>query len=417
MSILLKKVKVFDPNSSLHGKKLDLYVNTKGILEKYESQKAKKVIEEKGLVVFPGLCDLQVNFCEPGLEHKENIASGLRAASKGGITATLQVPNVVPAIDNKETITYVKSKANEHLTTLLVQCGISQSLKGKALTEVLDASDHGADAFGDGYHNVWHSGLLLKALQYLQHTDKVLFNQPYDVNLAEHGLMHEGVVSTVNGIHGIPSFVESMAISRDLEILRYAGGRLHFSQISTAKGVELIKKAKKEGLQVTCGVSYYHLIKTDEELSTFETNDKIMPPLRDEKDRKALLKGVKEGTVDVIVSNHRPQEQDCKKLEFNYADNGKIGVQSLFLALKTFTDLEDEVLYQALVANPRTLINKSTELNYGSEAEFFFFKEEKYELTKSEILSKSYNTSEIGTTYDFRIHGVVNGNKYEVFGK
>jgi len=279
MSVLLKKVKVFSPSSSLHGKKLDLFINNKGTLEKYENQKAKTVLEEKGVTVFSGLCDLQVNFCEPGLEHKETLSTGLSASARGGVTSVLQVPNVAPVIDNKETITYVKSKANQYLTDYLVQCGITVGLKGKGLTEVLDASENGADAFGDGYQNISHSGLLLKALQYLQHTDKVLFNQPYDVNLAKHGLMHEGITSTVNGIHGIPSFVETMAISRDLEILRYAGGKLHFPQISTAKGVELIKKAKKEGLQVTCGVSYFHLIKTDKELSDFDTNSKIMPPL------------------------------------------------------------------------------------------------------------------------------------------
>ena len=199
--------------------------------------------------------------------------------------------------------------------------------------------------------------------------------------------------------------------------MRYAGGRLHFPQISTIKSVELIKKAKKEGLNVTCGVSYYHLLKTDKELQDFDTNSKVMPPLRDEKDRKALLKGVKEGVIDVIVSNHRPQEEDCKKLEFNYADNGKIGVQSMFIALKTFTDLDDETLHNVLVLNPRKVVNKTTSIEYGSNADFFFYKEEKYKFTKEEIISKSTNTSEIGETYDFNILGTIKGDKHQVFGK
>lgn len=417
MSILIKKVKVFDPSSPLHGKKVDLFVNSKGVLEEYNRQKAKTTIEEKNLTAFSGICDLQANFCEPGLEHKETLDSGLKASARGGVTTVMQVPNVSPVIDNKETITYVKSKSALALPELLTQCGITLGLKGKALSEVLDASDHGADAFGDGYQNLSHSGLLLKALQYLQHTDKVLFNQPYDVNLSKHGLMHEGKVSTINGIHAIPSFVESMAISRDLEILRYAGGKLHFPQISTVKSVELVKKAKKEGLNVTCGVSYFHLIKTDDALKDFDTNSKIMPPLREDKDRKALLKGLKDGVIDVIVSNHRPQEEDCKKLEFNYADNGKIGIQSMFVSLKTNTDLTDEVLFNTLVLNPRELVNRTTSIEAGKKADFFLFKKEKYSFTKSEVLSKSKNTSEIGEEYNFNIVGIVKNDKHQFFGK
>lgn len=417
MSILIRKVKVFDPSSSLHGKRIDLFVNSKGVIEEYTDQKARKIIDVKNLMAFSGLCDLQANFCEPGLEHKESLETGLKASSKGGITTVMQVPNVYPVIDSKETITYLKTKSTHALPEVLVQCGISEGLNGKALTEVLDAADNGADAFGDGYSNLSHAGLLLKALQYLQHTDKVLFNQPYDVNLSRHGLMHEGDVSTANGVHGLPSFVETMAISRDLEILRYAGGKLHFPQISTAKSVELIKKAKKEGLNVSCGVSYFHLLKTDAELKDFDTNNRIMPPLRGEKDRKALLKGVKEGVIDVIVSNHRPQEEDCKKLEFNYADNGKIGVQSMFIALKSFTDLEDEVLHRVLVKNPREIVSKTTCLDIGQVADFFLFKKENYVLSKKEILSKSYNTSEIGEEYAFKVMATVKNNKYDFFGE
>lgn len=417
MSVRLKNIQVLDPASSLYGQKVDFYVGQEGRIEQYKDQKIEKEVDGEGKFIFPGLCDMQVNFSEPGFEHKEDVKSGMAAAEKGGITALLQVPNVYPIIDTKESISFVKSRRGDAIPHLMVQCAISKGVAGLEMTEVLDASDHGADAFGDGYQNTWHSGLLLKSLQYLQHTNKILINQPYDTKLAEHGLMHEGNVSTANGLPAIPSFVESMAISRDLEVLEYAGGRLHFAQISTSESVLLVKKAKKKGLNVTCGVSYYHLLKTDKCLKDFDTNNRVMPPLRSEKDRKALLKGVKEGVIDVVVSNHRPQEEDCKKLEFNYAENGKIGVQTLFIALKTHTDLTDEDLRRVLVDNPRQLLNQEVNtIELGQSADFLIASKEKYPFTKEEILSKSKNTSEIGEVYDYKIVGIMKHQNSRFFG-
>lgn len=417
MSIRLKNIQVLDPTSSFYGQVVDFYVAKDGTIEQFKDQKVVQEISGEGKFIFPGLCDMQVNFMEPGFEHKEDIKSGMAAAEKGGITALLQVPNVHPFIDSKETISFVKSRQADSIPHLMVQCAISQKGTGLEMTEVLDASENGADAFGDGYQNTWHSGLLLKSLQYLQHTNKILINQPYDTKLADHGLMHEGVVSTSNGLTGIPSFVESMAISRDLEILEYAGGRLHFAQISTWQSVLLIKKAKKKGLKVTCGVSYFHLLETDEGLKDFDTNNKVMPPLRSEKDRKALLKGVKEGVIDVVVSNHRPQEEDSKKLEFNYAQNGKIGVQTMFIALKTHTDLTDQDLSRVLVLNPRILLNQQpSTLELGHKADFFIASKETYQFRAEEVLSKSRNTSEIGQSYGYKIIGIVKHQNSRFFG-
>lgn len=417
MSILLKKVKVVDSQSSWNGKSIDLFISKDGKISKYDDQKVKKEVSIKGAFVFPGILDLSVNFCEPGLEQKETIMSGSEAAARGGVTAVLQVPNVEPVIDSKETITYAKSISNSDLVDFYVQAGVSKGLKCTDLTEALDMTDNGADAFGDGYKNIWHSGLLLKALQYLQHTDKVLITQPYDKNLNRHGLVHEGEVSTRNGIAGIPSLVEQMAIARDLEILKYAGGKLHFAQISSAESVSMIKQAKKEGLNVTCGVNYFNLIETEKAMLDFDSNNKIYPPLRTEKDRKVLLKGVKDGVIDVIVSNHQPQEEDCKKSEFNYTEFGKIGLQTMFIALKSKTDLSDEELQNVLVINPRTILGKpSVSISDDEEANFFICVKEKYTFDKKEILSLSCNTSEIDETYDFNIKGLIKGANNSFFG-
>jgi len=220
MSILLRNIKIIDPSSAWHGMSKSLFVNKEGLVEEFENQYFEKEIDAEEMFAFPGLCDFQVNFCEPGLDYREDISSGVNAAAKGGVTCVLQVPNTDPIIDSKEVISFLKQKASNKIVDLKIICASSKETKGTELTEILEASEYGADAFGDGYKNIWHSGLLIKTLQYLKHTDKLLINQPYDVNLSSHGLMHEGVQSTVNGIPGIPSFVESMAIKRDLEIWR-----------------------------------------------------------------------------------------------------------------------------------------------------------------------------------------------------
>jgi dihydroorotase len=410
MSTLLKNVQIIDSKSQWNGKKIDLFINEKGLIEKYIAQKFKKEIDCTDSYAFLGLCDLSVNFCEPGFEHKETLYSGAKAALAGGVTAVMQVPNVEPVIDTKENISYLKSRSKNLGLDFYIQAAISKKLSCKSLTEVLDMNEEGADAFGDGYTNVWHSGLLLKALQYLQHTDKVLFNTPYDKNLTPHGLAHEGKTSTKNGLSGIPSLVEQLAVARDLELLKYAGGKLHFSQISCAESVEMIKSAKKQGLKVTCGVNYFHLIANENALSDFDSNNKIMPPLRAETDRKALLKGIKEGIIDVIVSDHRPQDVDCKNVEFNYADNGKIGLQTMFIALKTFTDLSDEELQKTLVENPRKIINKEQiSIEEGKEANFFIFSKEENVLKIADLHSLSKNTSEIGQKYQAKINACFKG--------
>jgi dihydroorotase len=404
MSVLIKNVTVVDPSSKWHGKTLNLFVNNKGVLEEYAAQEVKKTIDYQDAMAFPGICDLSVNFCEPGLEHKETLASGAKAAIKGGVTAVLQVPNVDPVIDTKEALAYLKHKGKKLPIDFYFQAAISKNLDCKSLTEVLDMNDCGADAFGDGYSNSWHGGLLLKALQYLQHTNKVLFNTPYDKRIAVHGQMHEGKVSTKNGLAGIPSLVETLALNRDIEILKYAGGKLHFAMISTAESAEIIKQAKKQGLQVTCGVNYFNLVANENALSDFDSNNKIVPPLRSESDRKALIKAVKDGIIDVIVSDHRPQDIDCKKLEFNYADFGKIGLQTMFISLKTHSDFSDEELIKALVVNPRKILGKdSVKIEAGEVANFFIYSKETHVLLDKEIVSLSKNTSEIGQQYSFKI--------------
>lgn len=417
MSLVLRSVRVLDVQSEWNNQIIDLFVSDQGIIERFDNQKFKKEINLENASVFPGILDMAVNFGEPGLEHKETISSGCKAAMAGGVTSVLHVPNVDPIIDSKETISYLKAKSRDEFVDIYLQAGASKKLQCKALTEMLDMVDNGADAFGDGYSNIWHGGLLLKALQYLQHTDKVLINSPYDAHLMGHGLVHEGKVSTRNGLSGIPSLVEHIAVARDLEILKYSGGRLHFAQISCAESVDMIKHAKKQGLNVTCGVNYFNLIANENAIEDFDTNNKVFPPLRTETDRKALIKAVKDGIVDVIVSDHRPQEEDCKKLEFNYAEFGKIGVQTMFIALKSFTDLTYEELQKALVLNPKKILNKEFDsIKEGAKANFFVFSNEQHVLTSKDLHSISKNTSEIGQKFKYKIHTTVKGSKYLSFG-
>ena len=272
MNILLREVKILDPSSSHHNKVFNVHVKDGKIasIDKVE-HRAEKVIEAKGYILTPGWFDMRVNFNDPGLEHKEDLISGCKLASASGFTGVATLPNTIPVIQDKSKIEYLKSRSEQALTDVHPYGAVTLDTKGEDLTEMIDLHHAGAIGFTDGEKTLWHTDIFLKSLIYLQQIDGLLLNVPEDRMLTRFCSMNEGIMSTSLGLKGMPAISEHIAIKRDLDLLQYAGGKLHFSNISSKESVKLIKKAKSSGLNVTCDVSIHHLVHNEEDLATYDS--------------------------------------------------------------------------------------------------------------------------------------------------
>jgi dihydroorotase len=362
--LLLRQVTVMDKLSPHHDKVVDVLLEGGSIRDIGENVNVDgldipedRVVDGSGAMLSAGFVDLFADYREPGYEQKETIATGLATAARGGFTDVMLVPNTQPVSDGRAGVQYALQQGRGNPVRLHPLGAISQGIEGKALAEMMDMRAHGAIAFTDGWKPVQSSGLMMKALEYVKAFDGIVIQMPMDNSLAAGGLMHEGSQSTRLGMPGIPTLAESLMVQRDIELTRYAGSRLHITGVSSAESVELVRRAKADGVDVSCSVTPYHLLLNDEALHTYDSAFKVTPPLRTEADRQALIAGLADGTIDCIASHHRPQDWDAKAKEFEYAGEG-MAVQEIVLplVLKAVGEAVPlERIIDALTASPRRI--------------------------------------------------------------
>ncbi len=358
MKILIQSATIIDKGSSFHKKKKNVVINNGRIAEIGDKNySADKVIDAEGMFLSVGWFDLGAYVGDPGLEHKEDLASLAKAAAAGGFTDVAVLPNTYPTVQTKNEVSYITQGNDNRLVQIHALASVTKNNKGEELTEMIDLHESGAVGFTDGLKSVWHTDIFLKSLQYLQKFDGLLIDHPEDNWLSMFGQMHEGINSTMLGLKGMPRIAEEIAVSKNLELLTYAGGRLHFAKVSTAKTIDLIKAARKKGLNVSCDITGYQALLDDSLLMDFDTNYKVSPPLREKSDNEALIKALKEGTIDVLVSGHVPQDDESKFLEFDLADFGMINLQTFASQLSSLSksvDMED--LLEKITTAPRKLL-------------------------------------------------------------
>ena len=413
MKIIIREAKIIDSESTFHNKTVDLLIvdgSIKKIGTSLPNSDNSEEIKLDNLHVSQGWFDCSISLGEPGFEDRETIANGLYVAARSGFTAIALQPNSYPIIDNQSQINFVKSKANGFATELFPIGALTKGSEGKDMTELFDMKNAGAVAFGDYNKSLDNANLLKIALQYVQDFDGLVIAFAQDSNIKGNGVANEGVVSTQLGLKGIPNLAEELQIARNLFLLEYSGGKLHIPTISTAKSVELIKEAKAKGLKITCSVAVHNLVLTDSKLEGFDTRYKVTPPLRTETDRKALLAGILDNTIDMITSDHNPIDIEHKKMEFDLAKDGTIGLESAFGALLTVLSLEKVI--ENLTAGKTTFGIEKQNIDVGKKANITLFNPEvKSVFTKENILSKSKNSAFLGVEMKGKVYGIYNQGK------
>ena len=414
MTTLLKSATIIDASSPHHSKQKDILI-TNGIIQKIEdsipNKKEYTTVKLENLHVSCGWFDTSVSFGEPGYEERETIKNGLEVAAKSGFTAVAVNANTNPVIDNKAAVEFLINKANGSATKLYPIAALTKQSKGVEMAELYDMQQSGAIAFGDYNKPIENDNLLKISLLYAQNFDGLVYSFPKNNSIAGEGIVNEGISSTTLGLKGIPALAEHLQIARDLFLLEYTGGKLHIPTISTAKSVELIKEAKKKGLNVSCSVAAHHLLLTDDELHGFDSKAKVTPPLRTKDDIKALIKGLKSGVIDIITSDHNPIDIEHKKVEFSQAKNGTIGLESAFGAMNSVLNLEDFIA--SITTNPRNRFGiKNPEIKEGSSVDITLFNpEHSYTFSKEDILSTSKNSIFINKKLNGKVYGIFANNQ------
>jgi dihydroorotase len=410
MNLIIRTATIIDQKSPFHNQTVDVKISN-GIIEKIGSKlpntEGIQEIQFENLHLSQGWFDTSVSLGEPGFEDRESIKNGLEVAAKSGFSGIALQPNSFPVIDNQSQVHFVKQKAINSATDLYPIGALTKGSEGKDLAELFDMKNAGAIAFGDYTKSIANANLLKIGLQYAQDFDGLVIAFCEDENIKGNGVANEGIVSTRLGLKGIPNLAEEIIVARNLFLLEYTGGKLHIPTISTTKSVALIKMAKAKGLQVTCSVAVHHLVLTEEKLEGFDTRFKVSPALRAEDDRKSLLDGIIDNTIDCITSDHNPIDIEHKKMEFDLAKNGTIGFESAFGALQTVLPLEKVI--EKLVSGKAVFGLENQIIKEGNKANLTLFSaNHEWTFGKENILSKSKNSAFLGYKMKGKAIGIYN---------
>ncbi len=395
---------IIDPHNSIN-EIGGLIIGDKGQLEavgkkvnKNNIPSREKVIDLKGKYIFPGLVDMRVFVGEPGFEYKENFRTLSNAALSGGVTSVVTMPNTDPIIDNVSIVDFLKRRGRDKSKiNIYPTASLTKGTEGTNMTEFGLLQSKGIIGFTDGTKTIQNTRVMSRIMNSASDLDTLIMQHAEDYELAKDGMINEGIIATKLGLQGIPEMAELIIIDRDLTLLNYINCRYHISQISSGKSVELIKN-KKNNLKFTCGVSINNLSLNENDIGDFRTFLKLSPPLRTEEDRISLVQGLKDETIDVIVSDHKPEDEEQKRLTFAQAATGASGIETLLsLSLELYHNgsLKLETIIKALTSNPAKIlkINKGN-LSVGNDADFCIVDINKPWIVKQEnLISKSKNTS------------------------
>jgi dihydroorotase len=422
MNLHLRSVRILSPGSAHHGQTRDIHITDGKIASVVAPGKSipkgATVIECEGRCVSPGWFDLHVNFGEPGYEQREDLRSGTEAAAAGGFTGVLYMPSTTPPIQTKADVEFIRRRTEDGLVEVVPAGCLTVGREGKDLAELYDMQLSGAKAFTDDQHPVRNADVLLRALRYCKDFGARVMVLAEDKDIAGKGQMNEGPVSTRLGMKGIPALAESLMIGRDLQVLEYTGGRLHFSTVSTAEGVDLIRKAKKKGLDVTADVSVAHIFLNDEALEGFDSVYKVKPPLRGESDRLALIAGLADGTLDAVTTDHRPHDTEGKMKEFELAEFGMSGLETGFAILNSAVKgkISEERIAEILAVNPRRLLGLEVPvIEEGALANLTVYDPEKqWTVVAGDLRSRSVNNPFIGKSLTGKPVAVINRSRFQL---
>ncbi len=413
MTILIKSATVIDSKSEFHNTTQDVLIEN-GVITKIAktitNSNNYKEIKRANLHISQGWFDSSVSFGEPGYEERETIENGLKTAASSGFTTVVLNSNTNPIIDSNSDVSFIKSKASKSVVTLLPMGALTTGSNGADLAELFDMHSAGAVAFYDYKKPISNSNLMKIALQYASNFDGLVCSFAQENNIAGNGVMNEHIASTKLGLKGIPALAEELQIARDLFLLEYTNGKLHIPTISTATSVALIREAKKKKLNVTCSVAIHNLYYTDDALNDFNTHFKVLPPLRTQTDIDALIEGIKDNTIDMVTCDHNPIDIEQKKIEFDYAEFGTIGLESAFAALQTIFTLKKTI--DLLTKGASRFGIKNNPISVNEKANLTLFNPDiKYRFSKTDIISKSKNAIFENQVLKGQVYGVISNNK------
>ena len=413
MSALIKSATIVDSKSDFHNETVDILIE-KGRISKISKQITNsnnyKEITRDNLHVSQGWFDSSVSFGEPGYEEREIISNGLKTAANSGFTSVVLNANSNPVIDSYADITFVKSKASGNAVSLYPIGALTQGSKSEDLAELFDMTNAGAVAFYDYQKPICNPNLMKIALQYASNFDGLVCSFPQESRISGLGVVNEHINSTKLGLKGNPALAEELQVARDLFLLEYTEGKLHIPTISTAKSVELIRAAKAKKLNITCSVAIHNLIFTDDVLHSFDTNYKVLPPLRTQTDCDALIEGLKDGTIDMVTTDHNPIDIEDKKIEFDFAKYGTIGLESAFGALQTIFTTKKTI---SLLTQGKSRFGISeSSIKEGELADLALFNPDtNYEFSLQNISSRSKNSMFLDMQLKGETYGIIANNK------